>query len=64
LKSIALLLPMSYISKDFVGIWEGGSYNYAPLIQSLIFFAAIAGILVLLGIRKSNRTKGIYQEME
>ncbi|ABX41668.1 ABC transporter permease [Lachnoclostridium phytofermentans] len=64
LKSIALLLPMSYISKDFVGIWEGGSYNYAPLIQSFIFFAAIAGILVLLGIRKSNRTKGIYQKME
>lgn len=64
LKSIALLLPMSYISKDFVNIWEGGSYNYAPLIQSFIFFAAIAGILVLLGIRKSNRTKGIYQQME
>ena len=61
LKSIALLLPMSYISRDFVKIWEGGSYDYAPLIQSFLFLAAIAGILVLLGIRKSNRTQGIYQ---
>ncbi len=64
LKSIALLFPMSYISKDFVGIWDGGSYNFAPLVQSFIFLAAIAGILVLLGIRKSNRTQGIYQKME
>ncbi|WP_029501267.1 ABC transporter permease [Lachnoclostridium phytofermentans] len=64
LKNVALLLPMSYISKDFVGIWDGGSYNYAPLIQSFLFLAAIAGILVLLGIRKSKRTQGIYQKVE
>ena len=64
LKSVALMLPMSYISKDFFIIWEGGNYNYAPMIQAFFFLAAAAGILVLLGIRKTNRSKNVYQSME
>ena len=47
LQKIALTLPMTYISNDFAGFWEGGSYNFMPFIQSFIFLGAVAGILMM-----------------
>jgi ABC-2 type transport system permease protein len=55
LQVIAGLLPMSYISNDFIIIWEGGSYQFAPLIQSFLFLAAVSGIILFLSLRKNKR---------
>lgn len=54
LRFIAYLFPMSYISEDFVTFWEGGSYNFAPFIQSMIFFAGLSGIVLFIGLRKKR----------
>lgn len=47
LQKVAATLPMTYVSNDFADFWSGGSYNYAPFIQSFLFFGALAGILLL-----------------
>ncbi|MBD5475121.1 MAG: ABC transporter permease [Lachnospiraceae bacterium] len=47
LQKVASTLPMTYISNDFAGFWEGGSYNFMPFIQSFIFLGAVAGILMM-----------------
>lgn len=52
---IAKVFPMSYISSDFVEFWQGGSYNFAPFIQSNLFFGAVAFIILILSIRKNQR---------
>ncbi len=46
-QKIARTLPMTYISNDFAGFWQGGSYNFMPYIQSCIFLAALTGILAM-----------------
>jgi ABC-2 type transport system permease protein len=55
LRAIARLLPMSYIGSDFIEFWQGGSYNFAPLLQSFLFFGAASVILLILSIRKNQR---------
>lgn len=52
---LAKLLPMSYISNEFIEFWTEGSYNFAPLIQSFLFFGAISGIVLILALRKERR---------
>ena len=54
LKSIAALLPMSYISNDFIDFWKEGSYNYMPLLQAFLFTGAVAGILLIFAKRKTK----------
>lgn len=54
-RQIAALLPMSYISNEFIDFWTGGSYNFAPLIQSFLFLGAAAGILLLAALQKQVR---------
>ena len=44
---VAKLLPMSYISSDFIDFWKGGQYNFGPMIQSFLFFGAVCGILMV-----------------
>ena len=58
LQKIAALLPMSYVSSDFIDLWQGGSYNFMPLIQSFLFMGAISGILLLYANYKNRRTVG------
>lgn len=55
LQKMAKLLPMSYISNDFGKFWTGGSYNFAPLVQSYLFFGAVTGIILILAFRKERR---------
>jgi ABC-2 type transport system permease protein len=55
LKAIAKLLPMSYMSGDFAGFWQGGKYNFAPFLQSMLFFGAVSLIILILSIRKNQR---------
>lgn len=52
---IAKALPMSYISNDFIDFWQGGTYNFAPLLQSFLFFGAVSFIVLILSIRKNQR---------
>jgi ABC-2 type transport system permease protein len=55
LNVIAKAFPMSYISSDFVEFWQEGQYNFAPLIQSFMFFGAVSFIILFLSIRKNQR---------
>ena len=55
LNIIAKAFPMSYISSDFIDFWQGGQYNFAPLVQSFLFFGAISFIVLILSIRKNQR---------
>jgi len=55
IQPLARLLPPTQIGLDFVDFWMGKSYNFAPLIQSLIFFGAISLIVLLLSFRKKSR---------
>lgn len=57
LKTIAYTLPMTYVSNDFIDFWQGGSYNFVPLIQSFLFLGAIAGILLILSLYKNRRSR-------
>ena len=52
---VSNLLPTTYFSKDFYAVWIGKAYNFVPLIQSYIFFFAIAGILIFIMIYKAKR---------
>lgn len=53
---LAGMLPMSYISSDFIDVWNGQSYNFGPMIQSYLFLGAVCGILLLYVIHKNKRT--------
>jgi ABC-2 type transport system permease protein len=55
LKVIAKAFPMSYISSDYVDFWQKGSYNFAPLIQSFLFFGAVSFIVLIFSIKKNQR---------
>lgn len=57
LQSVAKLLPMTYISRDFIGFWRGGSYDFGPIVLSFVFFGAISCVVLFLGVWK-NRRKG------
>lgn len=51
----AKMVPMTYISKDFVTVWGGKNYNFMPMVQSYLFLAAVAGILLLIVLKKTER---------
>jgi ABC-2 type transport system permease protein len=55
LRVIAKVFPMSYISSDFIDFWQGGKYNFAPMVQSYLFFGAVSFIILILSIRKNQR---------
>lgn len=43
LRALANLLPITHISKPaVVDLWQGASYNFAPVSQALLFFGALA----------------------
>lgn len=56
LQKVAATLPMTYVSNDFADFWTGGSYNFMPFMQSLLFFGAIAGILLMYAQYRNGRT--------
>ena len=55
LQKVAGTLPMTYISSDFVDFWQGGSYNFMPLLQAFLFMGAVTGILLLFSMWKGRR---------
>ena len=47
---ISKLLPFTYFAnEDILKLWKNTSYNYIPLIQSLIFMGSISVLLLVLG---------------
>lgn len=55
LQKVAAMFPMTYISNDFIDFWQGGSYNFMPLVQSFLFFGAVSGIVLLFSMYKNRR---------
>lgn len=55
LNMVAKAFPMSYISSDFIDFWQGGNYNFAPMLQSYLFFGAVSFIVLFFSIRKNQR---------
>lgn len=49
---IAKLLPVTYINRDFYTVWSGRNYNFAPMLQSYLWMAAAAGILLFISMRR------------
>lgn len=58
LQIVSKTLPMSYIGNDFVDFWQGGNYNFVPLIQSFLFLGALSGILLIFSVYKNKRVVG------
>lgn len=56
MRAVARLLPVTYIRRDFGTVWEGESYDFMPLIQSFLFLAALAGVLLFISLKK-NKSK-------
>lgn len=54
-KAVAYAFPTTYISGEFIEFWQGGSYNFAPFIQSFIFFAASSTIILAMSIYYNRR---------
>ena len=57
LQKVAAALPMTYVSNDFIGFWQGGKYNFMPFIQSFIFMGAAAGILLMCSFHFQQRSQ-------
>lgn len=55
IQPLSNLLPTSKMGDGFVEYWVGGSYNFAPLIQSMIFFGAVSFIVLLISFKVGSR---------
>ncbi|BDF57273.1 hypothetical protein CE91St36_00900 [Christensenellaceae bacterium] len=55
LRIIARGLPMTYISSDFAGFWQGGGYDFTPLLLSFLLFGVIACVFLFASIWKNKR---------
>lgn len=56
-QAAANVLPMTYIGNDFAGFWQGGSYDFGPLVLSFAILGAISFAVLLLGLWKRRRRK-------
>lgn len=55
IQPLSNLLPTSKMGEEFVEYWVGKSYNFAPLIQSMLFFGAISLIVLLISFKVGSR---------
>lgn len=56
LQRVGDLLPTKILgSEEIVSFWGGNSYNFAPLIQSFVFFTSVCIIVLLISFRKIRR---------
>lgn len=55
-QGISKLIPFYYFNQEsFLSLWRGESYNFAPMMQSILFFTAVAGIVLFAALKKTNR---------
>lgn len=55
LRSVSDLLPTTQLGNDYLDFWMGKSYNFGPLIQSMIFFAALSFTVLLIAFKVRGR---------
>lgn len=55
LQVVADLLPTKELSYGFTDFWLGKDYNFAPLIQSMIFLTGITAVLIFVANKKEKR---------
>lgn len=51
-QTVAKLLPVTYINKDFYKIWIGERYHFMPMVQSYLFLGAVSGILLFVVLKR------------
>ncbi|MDI9471056.1 MAG: ABC transporter permease [Bacillota bacterium] len=44
---VAELLPYHYITEDFLDVWQGKSYNFAPFIQAMLLLTAVSALVMV-----------------
>ena len=54
-QAAARLLPVTYFNRDFGFIWAGESYNFMPMLQSFLLMGAVAGILLIISVKRTSR---------
>lgn len=54
-QTVAKMLPVTYINRDFYTVWSGESYNFMPMLQSYLLMAAVAGIVMFFAVRHTER---------
>ena len=48
MQTVSRLFPFTYFGNGYIDFWMGREYNFAPYIQSLIFFAAVSiGVMMI-----------------
>lgn len=57
LQIVAYTLPMTYVSKDYIDFWNGGSYNFGPIIQAFLFLGAISVIVLMYSMKRNGRIR-------
>lgn len=55
LRKVSELLPFTHFGNGYIDFWMGRLYNFAPLVQSLIFFAAVSMIVMLVSFKVRGR---------
>ena len=55
LQTIAKALPMTYVCNNYIDFWQGRSFPFMSFIQSMIFFAALSGVLLIFSIYREKR---------
>lgn len=53
---ISKMFPTAFIVNDFQDAWFLTSYNFAPMLQSFLFFGSISGIVCYIALRKNARS--------
>ena len=48
LQTVSKLFPFTHFGNGYIDFWMGKSYNFAPFVQSLIFFVAVSiGVMMI-----------------
>ena len=48
LQTVSKLFPFTHFGNGYIDFWMGKTYNFAPFVQSLIFFAAVSiGVMMI-----------------
>lgn len=55
LRAISDLLPTAQLGNDYIDFWMGKEYNFGPLVQSMIFFAALSVVVLLIAFKVRGR---------
>lgn len=57
LRAVSDLLPTSNLGNDYINFWLGKDYDFAPLVQSMIFFMVFSLVILLVAFKVRGRKK-------